>query len=79
MGNWHFWVDRGGTFTDVVARTPDGEMVTAKLLSEDPERYDDAAVAAIRMLTECPSGPLPPIPSVMQPGVKRTGLINNLI
>ncbi len=60
MGNWHFWVDRGGTFTDVVARTPDGEMVTAKLLSEDPERYDDAAVAAIRMLTECPSGPLPP-------------------
>ena len=60
MGIWHFWVDRGGTFTDVVARTPDGEMVTAKLLSEDPERYDDAAVAAIRMLTGCPSGPLPP-------------------
>ncbi|MEZ0244651.1 MAG: hydantoinase/oxoprolinase family protein, partial [Sphingomonas sp.] len=60
MGSWHFWVDRGGTFTDVVARTPDGEMVTAKLLSEDPERYDDAAVAAIRMLTGCPTGPLPP-------------------
>ena len=60
MGSWHFWVDRGGTFTDVVARTPDGDMVTAKLLSEDPERYDDAAVAAIRMLTDCPSGPLPP-------------------
>ncbi|MCW3847701.1 hydantoinase B/oxoprolinase family protein [Sphingomonas sp. LB-2] len=60
MGSWHFWVDRGGTFTDVVARTPDGGMVTAKLLSEDPERYDDAAVAAIRMLTGCPEGPLPP-------------------
>ncbi|WP_240953627.1 hydantoinase B/oxoprolinase family protein [Sphingomonas sp. G-3-2-10] len=60
MGRWHFWVDRGGTFTDVVARTPDGAMVTAKLLSEDPERYDDAAVAAIRLLTGVPSGPLPP-------------------
>ena len=60
MGRWHFWVDRGGTFTDVVARTPAGEMVTAKLLSEDPERYDDAAVAAIRMLTGVPEGPLPP-------------------
>ena len=59
MGRWHFWVDRGGTFTDVVARTPAGEMVTAKLLSEDPERYDDAAVAAIRQLTGCPDGPLP--------------------
>jgi 5-oxoprolinase (ATP-hydrolysing) len=60
MGRWHFWVDRGGTFTDVVARTPDGAMVTAKLLSEDPERYDDAAVAAIRQLTGVPQGPLPP-------------------
>lgn len=60
MGRWHFWVDRGGTFTDVVARNPAGEMVTAKLLSEDPERYDDAAVAAIRHLTGCAEGPLPP-------------------
>ncbi|MES2444203.1 MAG: hydantoinase B/oxoprolinase family protein [Pseudomonadota bacterium] len=60
MGRWHFWVDRGGTFTDVVALTPTGAMVTAKLLSEDPERYDDAAVAAIRMLTGFPEGRLPP-------------------
>src|ERR1044072_3792190 len=60
MGRWHFWVDLGGTFTDVVARTPAGEMVTAKLLSEDPERYDDAAVAAIRELTGVAQGPLPP-------------------
>src|ERR1700712_4254979 len=59
MGRWHFWVDRGGTFTDVVARTPAGEMLTAKLLSQDPERYDDAAVAAIRQLTGCPEGPPP--------------------
>lgn len=58
---WNFWIDRGGTFTDVVARDPAGHIVTAKLLSEDPERYDDAAVAAIRRLTGCPDGPLPPL------------------
>jgi 5-oxoprolinase (ATP-hydrolysing) len=58
---WHFWIDRGGTFTDVVARDPSGRIITAKLLSEDPERYDDAAVAAIRRLTGCAEGPLPPV------------------
>lgn len=58
---WHFWIDRGGTFTDVVARDPGGRIVTAKLLSEDPERYDDAAVAAIRRLTGCVAGALPPL------------------
>ena len=47
---WQFWIDRGGTFTDVVARTPDGSLVTHKLLSENPERYPDAAVAGIRHL-----------------------------
>ncbi len=47
-GKWHFWIDRGGTFTDVVARTPDGEIRAAKLLSENPGAYDDAALAAIR-------------------------------
>ncbi len=47
---WEFWIDRGGTFTDVVARRPDGTLVTAKYLSENPERYQDAAVAAIRDL-----------------------------
>jgi 5-oxoprolinase (ATP-hydrolysing) len=60
MARWQFWVDRGGTFTDVVAITPEGAMVTAKLLSEDPGRYDDAAVAAIRQLTGVAEGPLPP-------------------
>jgi 5-oxoprolinase (ATP-hydrolysing) len=44
---WSFWIDRGGTFTDVVARAPNGRMVVRKLLSEDPGRYDDAAVAGI--------------------------------
>src|ERR671918_78343 len=45
---WEFWIDRGGTFTDVVARRPDGALVTHKLLSENPERYSDAALAGIR-------------------------------
>ncbi|HJN23062.1 MAG TPA: hydantoinase B/oxoprolinase family protein [Rhodospirillales bacterium] len=49
-GGWQFWIDRGGTFTDVVARRPDGRVVTRKLLSADPERYDDAAIEGIRTL-----------------------------
>jgi 5-oxoprolinase (ATP-hydrolysing) len=47
---WQFWIDRGGTFTDVVARRPDGGLVTHKLLSENPEHYRDAAVQGIRDL-----------------------------
>ncbi len=47
---WQFWIDRGGTFTDVVARRPDGGLVTHKLLSDNPERYQDAALQAIRAL-----------------------------
>ena len=47
---WQFWIDRGGTFTDIVARRPDGGIVTHKLLSENPEHYRDAAVAGIRHL-----------------------------
>jgi len=47
---WQFWIDRGGTFTDIVGRRPDGTLVTHKLLSVDPERYPDAAVAGIRHL-----------------------------
>jgi len=49
-GGWAFWIDRGGTFTDIVARRPDGSLVTHKLLSENPEHYADAAVAGIRAL-----------------------------
>ncbi|MXX90403.1 MAG: 5-oxoprolinase [Boseongicola sp. SB0677_bin_26] len=45
---WQFWVDRGGTFTDIVARKPDGTLETHKLLSDDPDRYSDAAVQGIR-------------------------------
>lgn len=50
MTGWQFWVDRGGTFTDVVARRPDGGLLTHKLLSDNPARYADAAVAGIREL-----------------------------
>ncbi|HEX3939657.1 MAG TPA: hydantoinase/oxoprolinase family protein, partial [Xanthobacteraceae bacterium] len=48
--SWEFWIDRGGTFTDVIGRRPDGTLVTQKLLSENPEAYRDAAVAGIRQL-----------------------------
>ena len=47
---WQFWIDRGGTFTDLVGKRPDGTLVTHKLLSENPEQYRDAAVAGIRHL-----------------------------
>src|ERR1700677_1783425 len=47
---WEFWIDRGGTFTDVIGRRPDGALVTHKLLSENPEAYRDAAVHGIRHL-----------------------------
>ena len=57
---WQFWVDRGGTFTDIVARRPDGTLTTHKLLSENPERYRDAAVHGIRELLGLPPGaPIP--------------------
>ena len=58
---WDFWIDRGGTFTDVIGRRPDGKLVTHKLLSENPESYADAAVAGIRrLLGLSPEAPLPP-------------------
>ncbi|KTE28457.1 MULTISPECIES: hydantoinase B/oxoprolinase family protein [unclassified Sphingopyxis] len=58
---WQIWIDRGGTFTDVVARAPDGQVVTTKYLSEDPARPGDAAVNAIRDLTGAGAGELPPL------------------
>jgi len=58
---WQFWVDRGGTFTDVVGRRPDGSLVTTKLLSEHPERYTDATVEGIRRLLGL--GPGAPVPA----------------
>jgi 5-oxoprolinase (ATP-hydrolysing) len=56
-----FWIDRGGTFTDIVARRADGTLVTHKLLSDNPERYRDAAVHGIReLLGVAPGAPIPP-------------------
>jgi 5-oxoprolinase (ATP-hydrolysing) len=61
MAGWQFWIDRGGTFTDIVARHPDGRLSTAKLLSENPGRYRDAAVAGIRQcLGLAPGAAIPP-------------------
>jgi 5-oxoprolinase (ATP-hydrolysing) len=58
---WQFFIDRGGTFTDIVARRPDGTLVTHKLLSENPERYRDAAVQGIRdLLGLARDAPIPP-------------------
>jgi 5-oxoprolinase (ATP-hydrolysing) len=57
---WEFWIDRGGTFTDFVARRPDGQLVTHKILSVDPAQYDDAALAGIRdLLGVARTAPLP--------------------
>jgi 5-oxoprolinase (ATP-hydrolysing) len=56
---WEFWIDRGGTFTDIVGQSPTGQLTTHKLLSENPERYEDAAVQGIRDVmgvTEFPDG-----------------------
>ncbi|WP_037670919.1 hydantoinase B/oxoprolinase family protein [Streptomyces griseus] len=58
MTGWQFWVDRGGTFTDIVARRPDGRLLTHKLLSENPARYADAAVAGVHALLDGSSEPV---------------------
>jgi 5-oxoprolinase (ATP-hydrolysing) len=65
---WHFWIDRGGTFTDVVARSPSGEIAARKLLSQNPGAYDDAALEGIRLSLGLPSGA--PIPSERIAAVK---------
>ncbi|MBO9465089.1 hydantoinase B/oxoprolinase family protein [Tropicibacter sp. R15_0] len=65
---WQFWVDRGGTFTDIVAKTPTGSLKTHKLLSENPEVYQDAAVHGIRELLDL--APDAPVPSGMIDAVK---------
>jgi 5-oxoprolinase (ATP-hydrolysing) len=58
---WRFWIDRGGTFTDIIARTPEGELRATKLLSENPDHYEDAAIEGIRRMLEL--GPDESIPA----------------
>ncbi|GAA6617420.1 hydantoinase B/oxoprolinase family protein [Scytonema sp. NUACC26] len=65
---WQFWIDRGGTFTDIVAQRPDGEIVVHKLLSENRERYNDAAIQGIREILGIPSDA--PIPTEQIAAVK---------
>jgi 5-oxoprolinase (ATP-hydrolysing) len=68
-GGWQFWIDRGGTFTDLVARRPDGALLTHKLLSESPEQYRDAAIQGIRELLGVASGlPIPPVVDAVKMG-----------
>ena len=59
MSGWRFWIDRGGTFTDIVARAPGGALSTAKLLSDNPERYADAATEGVRRILKAAPGALP--------------------
>ena len=61
---WQFWIDRGGTFTDFVAQAPDGKLTTHKLLSENPERYEDAAVQGIRELLGLADGAAIPVEAI---------------
>ena len=68
MAGWQFWIDRGGTFTDIVARNPNGTLYTKKLLSENPARYPDAALAGIREFLGLP--PEAPIPGGAVQAVK---------
>lgn len=57
---WQFWIDRGGTFTDIVALTPEGKIITHKLLSENPDHYQSAPIEGIRQILQIPNGqPLP--------------------
>ena len=65
---WQFWIDRGGTFTDVIARRPDGEILVHKLLSENPGRYEDAPIQGIRDLLELAADA--PIPADLIASVK---------
>ena len=66
---WQFWIDRGGTFTDLVARRPDGTLLTHKLLSENPEQYRDAAIQGIRELLGVEAGePIPPVIEAVKMG-----------
>ncbi|MEM7540323.1 MAG: hydantoinase B/oxoprolinase family protein [Pseudomonadota bacterium] len=61
---WAFWIDRGGTFTDIVARSPNGDVKTHKLLSEDREHYEDAAVEGIRRLMALSHGTVIPVAEI---------------
>jgi 5-oxoprolinase (ATP-hydrolysing) len=76
---WEFWIDRGGTFTDIVARRPDGRLIAHKLLSDNPRAYRDAAVAGIRQLLELEPGQEIPAQSIRQVRLGTTVATNALL
>ncbi|MFN0302909.1 MAG: hydantoinase B/oxoprolinase family protein [Burkholderiales bacterium] len=76
---WEFWIDRGGTFTDIVAKRPDGTLDTAKLLSENPERYRDAAIAGIRQLLGVAEGAAIPVERIAAVKMGTTVATNALL
>ena len=78
-GRWEFWIDRGGTFTDVVARRGDGTLITHKLLSENPKRYDDAAIAGIREVLGLRDGERMPVEDIAAVKMGTTVATNALL
>lgn len=79
MSGWQFWIDRGGTFTDIVARTPDGRYELLKLLSENPGAYEDAAIEGIRRSLNAPEGQLLPFHEIDQVRMGTTVATNALL
>lgn len=79
MEQWEFWIDRGGTFTDLLAKKPNGEIVTHKLLSENPEQYQDAAIQGIRDLFELDEGELIPVENITTVRMGTTVATNALL
>jgi 5-oxoprolinase (ATP-hydrolysing) len=79
VGRWDFWIDRGGTFTDIVARDPAGTIRVAKLLSENPEAYRDAAIAGIRGLIGVAPGAAIPVGAIATVKMGTTVATNALL
>ncbi len=76
---WQFWIDRGGTFTDVVAKSPTGKIETAKLLSDNSEQYPDAAIEGIRRLLGVPTGAVLPASEIESVKMGTTVATNALL
>ena len=79
IAGWQFWIDRGGTFTDVVARSPEGELSALKLLSEDPDRYPDAAIEGIRRALQVGTGDEIPVSGIAAVKMGTTVATNALL
>ena len=78
-GKWDFWIDRGGTFTDVIGRKPDGSLVAHKLLSANPEAWKDSAVQGMRDLLDVKTGGQFPLASVTEIRMGTTVATNALL